>query len=408
MSRNASDYRRWEIPGIVTFTDTPGGLVRIEITTPLATAQVYLHGAHVAAFQPAGAQPVLFMSRRSMFEKDKPIRGGVPVIFPWFGPRAGHPDAPAHGFVRTMNWDIESLTCHDGKNVTLVLVVASDNTTRAHWPHDFTLRHRITIGTALTMALEVTNRSAAPFTFEEALHTYFTISSIHDIAATGFEGADYLDKTDGAQRKKQDHTPIRITAETDRVYLNTHTTCAVEDPGMARTIAVEKSGYGKKKLPAFTGMGVAVTAAEERQSPTWVASVAEVSVDPKSGEFAINRLTIAMDCGIVVNPINVDAQIRASALWGASQIMSERLTLKAGAFEQANFNTYRPIRLDRVPAIDVHLVPTDHHPSGVGEPASTTVGPAVANAIFSATGVRVRTMPISAQAIVDGLKAKKA
>jgi len=173
-------------------------------------------------------------------------------------------------------------------------------------------------------------------------------------------------------------------------------------------VAVEKSGYGKKKLPAFTGMGVAVTAAEERQSPTWVASVAEVSVDPKSGEFAINRLTIAMDCGIVVNPKNVDAQIRASALWGASQIMSERLTLKAGAFEQANFNTYRPIRLDRVPAIDVHLVPTDHHPSGVGEPASTTVGPAVANAIFSATGVRVRTMPISAQAIVDGLKAKKA
>lgn len=172
-------------------------------------------------------------------------------------------------------------------------------------------------------------------------------------------------------------------------------------------VAADKSGYGKR-LPPNTGIGVAVTAAEERQSPTWVACAAEVTVDPKTGGFSINRLTIAMDCGVVVNPKNVDAQIRASALWGASQIMSERLTLKGGAFEQANFNTYMPIRLAQVPKIDVHLIPTDHHPSGVGEPASTTVAPAVANAIFNATGVRVRTMPISRQAILDGLAAKKA
>ncbi len=173
-------------------------------------------------------------------------------------------------------------------------------------------------------------------------------------------------------------------------------------------VAAEKSGYGKKKLPPNTAMAVAVTAAEERQSPTWVATVAEVTVDPATGNFTINRLTIAMDCGIVVNPKNVDSQIRASALWGAGQIMAERLTIKDGGFEQANFHQYTPIRLAQIPEIDVHLVPSEHHPSGVGEPASTTVGPAVANAIFKATGVRVRTMPISPQAILDGLKMKKA
>ena len=173
-------------------------------------------------------------------------------------------------------------------------------------------------------------------------------------------------------------------------------------------VAAEKSGYGTKKLPPNTAMAVAVTAAEERQSPTWVATVAEVTVDPATGNFTINRLTIAMDCGIVVNPKNVDAQIRASALWGASQIMAERLTLKEGGFEQANFHQYSPIRLAQIPKIDVHLVPSEHHPAGVGEPASTTVAPAVANAIFKATGVRVRTMPISPQAILEGLKAKKA
>lgn len=242
MTRTASDFRRWEIPGIAAFTDAQGGLVRIDLTTPLASAQIYLHGAHVASFQPAGAQPVLFMSRRSMFAKDRPIRGGVPVIFPWFGPRAGHPESPAHGFTRTMEWEVESLTCADGKNVELVLMMESTDATRALWPHDFTLRHRISLGSQLTMQLEVTNRSGAPFSFEEALHTYFAISSIHAVTATGFAGAEYLDKVDGALRKTQDHSPIRITGETDRVYLNTRATCTVEDSGMSRTIVVEKSG----------------------------------------------------------------------------------------------------------------------------------------------------------------------
>lgn len=241
MNCTASDFRRWEIPGTATFTDTPGGLVRMDLTLASATAQIYLHGAHVAHFQPAGAQPVLFMSRLSHFEKDKPIRGGVPVIFPWFGARARHPESPAHGFARTMPWEVESLTS-DGKSASLVLVLNSTDATRALWPHDFTLRHRIVVASELSMTLEVTNRSSEPFAFEEALHTYFTISDIRAVTATGFEGADYLDKVDGAQRKTQDHSPIRITGETDRVYLNTRATCTIEDLGMSRTIVVEKSG----------------------------------------------------------------------------------------------------------------------------------------------------------------------
>ena len=173
-------------------------------------------------------------------------------------------------------------------------------------------------------------------------------------------------------------------------------------------VAAGKAGYGTKVLPPNTAMGVAVTAAEERQSPTWVATVAEVTVDPTTGIFKINRLTIAMDCGTIVNPVNVDAQIRASALWGAGQIMQEQLTLKDGAFVETNFDTYRPIRLADIPQIDVHLVPSEHHPSGVGEPASTTVAPAVANAIFKATGVRVRQMPLHAKTLLEGIRNKKA
>ena len=171
-------------------------------------------------------------------------------------------------------------------------------------------------------------------------------------------------------------------------------------------VAAGKAGWGAKTLPPNTGMGIAVSSAEERQSPTWVAGIAEVTVDPQTGRYKINRLTIAMDPGTVINPLNAKAQIQGSALWGASQVMAERLTLRDGAIEQSNFHDYTPIRLADVPPIDVELIDSGHHPSGVGEPASTVVAPAVANAIYNAVGIRVRHMPITAEAILAGLKKK--
>jgi isoquinoline 1-oxidoreductase len=171
-------------------------------------------------------------------------------------------------------------------------------------------------------------------------------------------------------------------------------------------VAAGKCGYGSKKLPPNTGIGFAVSSAEERQSPTWVAGAAEVTVDPKTGIIKVNRVTIAMDMGLAVNPQNIVAQVQGSALWGLSQILSERLTYKDGAIEQTNFHEYKPIRLADVPPIDVELIPSGHHPSGVGEPASTVVAPAVANAVFNAVGARVRHMPISPQAVLDAMKSK--
>jgi isoquinoline 1-oxidoreductase subunit beta len=171
-------------------------------------------------------------------------------------------------------------------------------------------------------------------------------------------------------------------------------------------VAAGRAGWGAKKLPSNTGMGIAVSSAEERQSPTWVAGIAEVTVDPRTGQYRINRLTIAMDPGTVINPLNAKAQIQGAALWGTSQVMAERLTLKDGALEQSNFHDYTPIRLADVPPIDVELIDSGHHPSGVGEPASTVVAPAVANAIYNAVGVRVRHMPITAEAVLAGLKKK--
>jgi isoquinoline 1-oxidoreductase len=173
-------------------------------------------------------------------------------------------------------------------------------------------------------------------------------------------------------------------------------------------VAAGRAGYGSKLLPPNTGMGLAVSSAEERQSPTWVACCAEVTVDPGTGKYRVNKLTIAMDMGLAINPNNIKAQVMGSALWGTSQVMSERLTYKNGAIEQTNYHEYKPIRQVDVPEFDIALIESDRHPVGVGEPASTVVAPAVANAIFKAVGVRVRHMPITAEAVLEGIKNKKA
>ena len=242
MSSTAADLRHLEIPGVATFSDTASGLVRLDIATSLATAEIWLQGAHIARYQPAGCAPVLFLSASSLFAPGKAIRGGVPVIFPWFGPRAGHPESPAHGFARTMPWHIESLSCADGASLSLTLRLDSDDATRALWPHDFILRHRIAIGAHLGMTLGVTNTSAAPFQFEEALHTYLAVADVRQASVSGLEGVTYIDKVDRLARKTQDAAPIRITGETDRVYLDTAATCILTDPGLTRRVTVETSG----------------------------------------------------------------------------------------------------------------------------------------------------------------------
>src|ERR671914_568067 len=101
---------RFAVPDMVRIEPGRNALPRLVVDTPAAAAHVYLHGAHVTHYQPRGARPVLFMSGSSHFAAGKPIRGGVPVIFPWFGPNAQDPKAPAHGFARTQPWELHDVT----------------------------------------------------------------------------------------------------------------------------------------------------------------------------------------------------------------------------------------------------------------------------------------------------------
>jgi glucose-6-phosphate 1-epimerase len=234
---------RTTLPASVRAEIGPGNLPRLVVKTRLSEAQVYFQGAHVTAWRPAAAaEPVLWMSDASYFEGGKPLRGGVPICFPWFGAHASDAKAPGHGFARLRDWNlIEAAEAADG-TVTLALELASDTALTPLWPHAFRAVHRITIGATLTMALEVTNTGTDAFKFEEALHTYFAVRDVRNVTVAGLERTDYLDKVTGLDRKTQGSEPIRFTGETDRVYLSTTATCVIDDPGARRRIAIRKTG----------------------------------------------------------------------------------------------------------------------------------------------------------------------
>lgn len=233
---------RFGIPGVVRFEIGANGLIRAIIDTPQAEAHVYLHGGHVTHYQPRGDRPVLFMSQRSRFEPGAPIRGGVPIVFPWFGPKAGNFSAPMHGFARLEEWGVESVTQAPNGSVTIVLGIESGPEPHPHWPHAFLLRYRVVIGERLDLSLESHNRAEAAITFEEALHTYLAVADVRQISVTGLAGSRYIDKTDGMRRKVQESALIQITGETDRIYLDTKATCILDDPVAGRRLSVEKSG----------------------------------------------------------------------------------------------------------------------------------------------------------------------
>src|SRR5262245_18616185 len=128
--------RLFGIPAIAKIVEGNGGLAKIVVTTPKAIGEVYFHGAHVTSWQPAGAEEVLFVSVKSLWETNRPIRGGIPVCFPWFADKANDPHSPAHGFLRTAEWQLDSIVML-GDAVSVSLRAESNKETKKWWPADF-------------------------------------------------------------------------------------------------------------------------------------------------------------------------------------------------------------------------------------------------------------------------------
>jgi len=226
--------------GVAKLEAGSGGLEKIVIDAPAARGEMYLHGAHVTSFTPRGQKPVIFLSKDSLYQPDKPIRGGVPICFPWFGPKADDRAAPMHGVARISPWKFESIE-RVGDGARAVLSLVPNEVSRKYWPHEFAARFIVTFGATLEMSLLVQNTGRSHFTYQEALHSYLTVGDVRKITLTGLERTKYLDKVT-METKVEGDAPIRITGETDRVYLGTTASCVVDDPGLRRKLSVEKSG----------------------------------------------------------------------------------------------------------------------------------------------------------------------
>lgn len=228
------------IPGVLAFHQIPSGLIYADVTTPHAKATIYLQGAHLTAWQPAGEQPVLFLSRESDFEPGKPIRGGVPIAFPWFANRHDGKAGPSHGFARIQDWTL-SFAALAGEDLHLTFTLAPTAMSRELGFDNFRLAYRLVIGRTLTMQLAVANDAATPLIFEEALHTYYSVVDVHEVTVTGLEPTPFIDKTDAMREKPAAHAPLSFTGPTDRVYQNTAATCVLHDAAGRRKITVAKT-----------------------------------------------------------------------------------------------------------------------------------------------------------------------
>ena len=220
------------------FTEAVPGLPVAEISTPLATASVALHGAHVLSWQPAGQAPVIWVSKAAIFELGKPVRGGVPLCWPWFGPLA---DKPMHGFVRTMVWQVRGAELDASGQLVLRLGISDDASTRALWDFAFDLELVVTVGSTLTIALTTRNTGATPLSINQALHTYFATSDIHQTTVQGLAGGSYINKVQNFAVCQQEGDVV-FTGETDRIYTDTTADSVIVDGVTGRRIRITKQG----------------------------------------------------------------------------------------------------------------------------------------------------------------------
>ena len=239
---HADPLARFGIPGELDFRIGAGGLTYVDIDNHGGRATICLQGAHVVSFRPKSQQePVVWVSDAAKFAPGKSIRGGAPVCWPWFGAHAAEAGYPAHGFARTVGWEVTGTRRRNDAKTEITLQLVESEQTRAQWPHPTRLTLTVVVGDKLEMQLATTNLGDAPVQIGEALHTYLHISDIGAVKVTGLEGSSFHDKVGEAARRKQ-RDAIAFKGEVDRVYVNTPADCVIEDAGFKRRIRIAKTG----------------------------------------------------------------------------------------------------------------------------------------------------------------------
>ncbi|MGB5710040.1 MAG: D-hexose-6-phosphate mutarotase [Waterburya sp.] len=222
----------------VKFVEGEGGFPLIEVSNEYAQATISVYAGHILSFKPVNQQEdVIFLSSKVDYQSGKAIRGGTPICWPWFGPDPEAKGRPNHGFVRNRLWQMrDAIATQDGATkITMGLVDTPE--TRKIWDYSFDLAIAITVGSVLTVELITRNTGEQPFTITQALHTYFKIGDINQVAVLGLQDQEYLDKVDGGKQKTQTGE-VTFSGECDRIYLDVQPELVIEDRLLNRKIRV--------------------------------------------------------------------------------------------------------------------------------------------------------------------------
>ncbi|MDX1565160.1 MAG: D-hexose-6-phosphate mutarotase [Phycisphaeraceae bacterium] len=216
-----------------------GGLPRLRLQSPGGVATLTTHGAHVLSYQPSDGEPVLWLSEASRLEPGEPIRGGIPVCWPWFADETDDPDRPMHGLARTAMWRMVA-TEADAETTVVRLRLTDSPATHKHWPHAFAFELTVNLSDHLSVRLTHRNRDTKAVRCTGALHSYFAVDRIDRVRIAGLEKVTYLDKLD-SRREKTHSGPLTIDGPTDRIYQNPPPSCLLHD-GANRTLQIESEG----------------------------------------------------------------------------------------------------------------------------------------------------------------------
>lgn len=241
MKTDISSLNRFHVPGRIWIEEGNGGFPLLRLHGDAGDCSVYPYGAHVASFRPAGGEELLWMSPYSAFEEGKPIRGGIPLCFPWFGKHGSRSDFPLHGFARTRAWGLASAAPLPDGRTRAVFTLGDDESTRALWPFRFSLMLTVTVGEKLEMELEVGNAGDSAFHYEEAFHTYFHVGDPSACEVHGLDGIGYIDRVRGDARVLQSG-PAKFAGETVNAYMRAPAASELVDHSAGRRVKVEQEG----------------------------------------------------------------------------------------------------------------------------------------------------------------------
>lgn len=221
-----------------------GGLPAVRVANDAATAEIMLLGAHLISYVPAHSTELIWMSSASQFKDGTPIRGGIPICWPWFAKHAQDPDnMPMHGFARHTSWGVTNVSEPDSRHTTVTLTLSDTPASRRLWPHPFRLDAIFTIADTLTVELVTLNLDDQPVVVSQGIHTYFQLKDIEAIRIHGFDNVTYFDKARGANDiKTMPAGPFAIREEVDGVFKHAPGPFVVDDPELNRTITVTTAG----------------------------------------------------------------------------------------------------------------------------------------------------------------------